>query len=386
MRHLDELGGPKANNHYAAGWAVAGDAPFTWVKQVASNFGGTRNGLVVHWPKGIKARNELRTQFHHVIDVAPTILEAAHIPQPVEVSGFKQHPIEGTSMRYSFDDAKAVDRRTTQYFEINSNRGIYHDGWFAGATRIVPWNTVVPDVPLAQDTWALYNVNDDFSEAHDVAASNPAKVKELQDLFMSEGAKYHVLPIDPRYAERFSAAIAGRPELMGGRTSMALYEGFSVPGPDAMIDTKSRSFTITARVNIPAGKPAGGVIIANGGLAGGWVLYVTNGRPAFDYNFLAQEHYVVTASTALAAGEHVVKYVFDYDGVSGKDVAKAGTSRLFIDDKSVGEGKIPRTMRSATLESMDVGVDLSTPVSETYAEGDGSRFTGRIVKVTIETR
>jgi arylsulfatase A-like enzyme len=385
LKLMDELGGPKGNNHYAAGWAVTTDAPYAWVKQVASNYGGTRNGLVVSWPKGIKARGELRRQFSHVIDVAPTVLEAAGLPQPAEVNGFKQRPIEGTSMLYSFNDANAKERHTTQYFEINSNRGIYHDGWFAGTTRVIPWNPASPKTPLEQDTWELYNETADFSLSKNLASSNPGKLKELQDLFMSEGAKYHVLPIDSRYVERFNAEIAGRPELMGGRTSMTLYEGMSLPGPDSFISTKNKSFTIVSEIEVPAGKAADGVIIANGGLTGGWVLFVKDGKPKFDWNYIGQEHFVVTSSKTLTPGRQVVKYEFNYEG--GKELGKGGTSRLYIGDELVGEVKVPKTPPfSYSIDGMDVGRDVASAVSEEYPEGDGNRFKGKIDKITLTVR
>jgi arylsulfatase A-like enzyme len=385
MKMIDELGGPKANNHYAAGWAVATDAPYKWVKQVASDYGGTRNGLVVSWPKGIKARGELRRQFAHVIDVAPSVLDVAGLPEPKQVNGFKQHPIEGVSMRYSFDDANAKERHTTQYFEINSNRGIYHDGWFAGTTRLIPWIPSAPTRPLEQDTWELYNEAADFSLANDLAASNPAKLKELQDLFMKEGAKYHVLPIDPRYVERFNAEIAGRPELLAGRTSMTLYEGMSLPGPDALISTKNKSFTIVSDIEAPTGKSADGVLLANGGLTGGWVLFVKSGKPTFDWNYIAQEHFPVRSSKELRPGKHVVKYEFLYEG--GKKIGKGGVSRLYIDDELVGEAKVPKTPAYAySIDGMDVGRDIASRVSEEYPEGDRNRFNGRIVKVVLATK
>jgi arylsulfatase A-like enzyme len=385
LKKLDELGGPTANNHYAAGWAVATDTPYKWVKQVASDYGGTRNGLVVSWPKGIKARGELRRQFAHVIDLAPTVLDVASLPQPKEVNGFTQRPIEGVSMRYSFDDANAKEQHTTQYFEINSNRGVYHDGWFAGATRLIPWVPKTPTTPLEQDTWELYDETVDFSLANDLAASNPGKLKEMQDAFMTEGAKYHVLPIDPRYVERFNAEIAGRPELLAGRTSMTLYESMSLPGPDALISTKNKSFTIVSNIEVPDGRPAEGVLLANGGLTGGWVLYVKSGKPAFEWNYVGQENYAVNSSAALTPGKHVVKYDFAYEG--GKEFGKGGTSRLYIDDALVGEAKVPKTPAFAySIDGMDVGRDIASRVSEAYPEGDSNRFNGRIAKVFIETK
>lgn len=385
LKQIDELGGPKGNNHYAAGWAVAGDAPFTWVKQVAANFGGTRNGLVVHWPKGIKARGEIRTQFHDVIDVAPTILEKVGLPQPTEVNGFKQHPIEGVSMSYSFDDAKAADRHTTQYFEINANRGIYHDGWFAGTVHLIPWITKTSPVPLAEDKWELYDVNADFSLSNDLAASNPAKLKEMQDVFMAEAAKYHVLPIDGRYVERFNPQIAGRPELIPAeRKLMELYEGMGLPGADAIFNTKNRSFQINADIEVPEGKPAQGVLLALGGGLGGWSLYVKDGKPEFDLNYLAQEHFTVRSAQALAPGRRTVKYVFDYDG---DGVGKGGTSTLFVDGTQVATGKVTRTECCAVgIEGMEVGFDMASRVTDAYPQGSANRFTGKIVKMTIGTK
>jgi arylsulfatase A-like enzyme len=381
LKNMNKLGGPEANNHYAAGWAVAGDAPFTWVKQVASNFGGTRNGLVVHWPKGINAKGEARTQFHDVIDVTPTVLEASGLPQPKEVNGFKQHPIEGVSMMYSFNDAKVKDRHTTQYFELNSNRGIYHDGWFAGTIRLVPWIVKTSTTPLSEDKWELYNVNEDFSLSNDLSASNSDKLKELQDLFLSEGAKYHVLPIDGRYVERFNAAVAGRPEIMGERTSMTLYQDMSFPGPDALLNVKNKSFSVTASVEIPAGKTISGVILANGGLTGGYVLYVKNGKPVFEWNNAMVYRHTLVSSEALSAGKHIVKSVFRYNGGG---MGKGGTITLYIDDKKVGEGKVLSTPPYAySIDGMDCGWDHASPVSENYPKGEASRFNGKIAKVEI---
>lgn len=202
---------------------------------------------------------------------------------------------------------------------------------------------------------------------------------------MTEGAKYHVLPIDPRYVERFNAEIAGRPDLMGGTTSMTLYEGMSLPGPDALINTKNKSFTIVSDIEPPAGKSAEGVLLANGGLTGGWVLYTRAGKPVFDWNYIGQEHFPVTSSKALTSGKHVVKYEFSYDG--GKEFGKGGTSRLYIDDALVGEAKVPRTPPFAySIDGMDVGRDVASSVSDQYPEGDRNRFNGRIVKVVIATK
>ena len=260
LQHYDELGGPSTFPHMAAGWAVAGDTPFKWTKQVASNYGGTRNGLVVHWPKGITAKNEVRSQWHHVIDVAPTVLEAASLPEPKSVNGTVQAPIEGVSMLYSFNNAKATDRHKTQYFEIFGNRAIYHDGWFAGTIHRAAWE-YKPRRPLQEDIWELYDTRSDFSLANNLAAQNSAKLKELQDIFLKEAVKYHVLPIDDRTIERVNAATAGRPDLMAGRISLTVFEGMKGISENAFINIKNRSHTLTAEVEIPSGG-ANGVLLA----------------------------------------------------------------------------------------------------------------------------
>src|SRR4029077_7856108 len=284
LKHYDELGGPNSYPHYAAGWAVAGDTPFTWTKQVAGSYGGRRNGMVVHWPKGIKAKNEVRSQWHHVIDIAPTILEAAGLPEPKVVNSTPQTPIEGVSMVYTFADARAKDRHRTQYFEIFGNRGIYHDGWLAHTVHRAPWEAA-PRKPLLDDKWELYNVAVDFSSANDLAAKNPEKLKELQELFLKEAVRNHVLPIDDRVLERLHAALVGRPDLMAGRTSLTVFEGMTGMSENVFINTKNRSHSITADVQIPAGG-ANGVILAQAGRFGGWSLYFQEGKPTYTYNFL----------------------------------------------------------------------------------------------------
>ena len=275
LERIDLLGGPMAYSHYAAGWAVAGDAPFTWTKQIASSYGGTRNPLVVHWPNGIKAKNEVRSQWHHVVDVAQTILEAAGLPEPKSVNGTEQIPMQGVSMVYSFDAPHAPDRHMTQYFEIVGNRAIYHDGWLAGTIHKAPWE-LQPRTSLANDKWELYDTRADFSLVNDLAATNPAKLKEMQDLFTIVAIENHVLPIDDRSIERLNAAAAGRPDLMGGRTSLTVYPGMSGMMENAFINVKNRSFSITAELQIPAAA-ASGVILAQGGRFGGWSLWLKDG-------------------------------------------------------------------------------------------------------------
>ena len=245
LKHYDEWGGPSTYPHMAAGWAVAGDTPFMWTKQMPSNYGGTRNGMIVSWPKGIKATHQVRSQWHHVIDVAPTVLEAASLPEPTSVNGTVQSPIEGVSMLYSFDQPAAKSTHTTQYFEIFGNRAIYHEGWFAGTVHRAPWEKA-PRQKLQEDKWELYDTTADFSLANDLAAANPAKLKELQDIFMRDASKYRVLPIDDRLLERLVAKTAGRPDLMGDRTSLTLSEGMGGMSENVFLNLKNRSCSITA--------------------------------------------------------------------------------------------------------------------------------------------
>jgi arylsulfatase len=382
LKHIDEWGGPSTFPHFAVGWAHATDTPFQWTKQVASHFGGTRNPLVIHWPAGIKtAHGEVRSQFHHVIDIAPTALEAAGIPQPTMVDGTKQYPMDGVSMVYTFDNASAPGTRTTQYFEMFGNRAIYHNGWVACTRHSIPWLMGVQLPAFDQDTWELYNVDEDFSQANNLAAQNPEKLKELQDVFTQEAIRNRVYPLDDRRAERFDPAIAGRPDIMGKRTSLTLYEGMTGMTENAFINTKGRSFSVTAEFLIPPGG-ASGVIIAQAGRFGGWSLYMKNGRVHALYNFGGLERTKVSSTQALSTGAHTVQYDFVYDG--GKP-GSGGTSRLTIDGKMVGEGRVPHTMPFLYGENTDVGADYETPVSDDYTSGN-SKFTGRIVKVTVEQK
>jgi arylsulfatase A-like enzyme len=382
LKRIDLLGGPMAYSHYAAGWAVAGDAPFTWTKQVASNFGGTRDGMVVYWPKGIKAKGELRSQFHHVIDIAPTILEAAGLPQPKTVDGIAQTPIQGVSMAYTFDDPLAESRHDTQYFEIAGNRAIYHDGWLAGTVHRAPWERQ-PRAMLENDKWELYNTADDFSLSTDLASSNPAKLKEMQDLFTQEAIKNHVLPIDDRSVERLNPALAGRPDLMAGRTSLTVYSGMTGMMESAFINIKNRSFTITADVEVPKTK-ANGVIICQGGRFGGWTLYLKNARPIFTYNWVGLNSYTIAGTKPVPAGNATIRFEFTTDG--GK-LGAGGTGTIFVNGSQVATGRIDNTngLLFSADEGADVGVDEGTPVTEDYA-GPNNRFTGKIERVTIDLK
>ncbi len=383
LKHYDELGGPNAYGHYAAGWAVAGDAPFSWTKQIASSYGGTRNGMLVHWPKSIKARGELRSQWHHVIDIAPTILAAAGLPEPKVVNGVPQSPIEGVSMLYTFDDAQAKDRRLTQYFEMFGNRAIYHDGWLAGTIHKAPWE-LKPRAALEHDTWELYDTRADFSLANDLAGKEPAKLKEMQDLFMKEAVKYNVLPIDDRSLERLNAALVGRPDLMAGRTSLTVYEGMTGMSENVFINTKNRSHTITAEVEIPKGG-ANGVILAQAGRFGGWSLYLKDGKPTYHYNFLGLQRFNIAAPTPVPAGKATIRYEFAYDGGG---LARGGLGSISVNGAKVAEGRIDLTQPNIFSgdEGADVGEDGETPVTEDYGIAAPYKFTGRIDKVTIDVK
>jgi arylsulfatase len=377
--HIEDWGGPSTFPHYAIGWAWATNAPFQWTKQIASHFGGTRNGMALQWPARVKAKGEIRSQFHHVIDVAPTALEAAGLPEPRMVNGVEQRMMDGVSMLYTVDDAKAPDRRKTQYFEMFGNRAIYHEGWVAAARHSIPW-VLLANPPLADDTWELYNVEEDFSQADDLAAQNPEKLKELQALFMQEAERNHVLPIDDRRAERFNAAIAGRPDLLGGRRTMTVYDGMTGIMENAFINVKGVRHSVTAEVVVPDTKAAG-VIIAQAGAFGGWALYMDDGRVVHDYNFFGLSHAKVASPSALPPGRHTIVYEFV------PDEAKPGTggrSILSVNGAVVAEGRIPKTQPFAFSadEGVDVGVDNETMVSDDYRAG-ATDFSGEIVKVTV---
>jgi len=384
LKLLDKWGGPETYPHMAAGWSVAFDAPFGWMKQVPSDFGGTRNGLVVSWPKRITAKNGIRTQFGHVIDVAPTILEAIGLPEPKSVDGVPQIPMQGISLLYTFDDAKAAERHTTQYFEIAGNRAIYHDGWYARTIHKAPWEQKPRRTLQDNSAWQLYNVTKDFSLAEDVASANAQKLAEMQALFLQEAGKAGALPLDDRFFERLDPVAVGRPDLMGKRTSLTLAEGMAGMMEGVFINVKNRSKTITAEVEVPAGG-GNGTVIAQGGRFGGWSLYVKNGVPAYDYNFLGLQRTSVTSARKLAAGKSELRVQFDYEGGGP---GKGGMATLFVNGEKVGGNRIPVTQAGlfSADETADVGIDLGTAVVEAIGAEAKSRFTGRIPKVTVEVR
>ncbi|HUL72820.1 MAG TPA: arylsulfatase [Vicinamibacterales bacterium] len=377
-RRIDELGTDKTYNHYPIGWAHAMDTPFQWTKQVASHFGGTRNGLVISWPARIKDRGGIRTQFHHVIDVAPTILEAAGVQAPSVLNGVPQKPIEGVSMVYTFDSPTAPSAHRTQYFEMAGNRAIYSDGWVAATTPpIAPWVSTAEAIDIDAYKWELYHVSEDFSEAVNLADKNPAKLRELQDLFWSEAAKYNVLPIDNSRMERMDVSI--RPSLTRGRSVFTFYPGQTRIPEGSAPDMKNKSWKVGADVDIPAGG-ADGVIATQGGRFAGWGLYLLGGKPVFHYNLAGVQRFTIAARDKIAPGRHTVLVEFKYDGGG---IAKGGAVTIRVDDKPVAQGRIERTLpfRMTVDETLDIGEDTGTPVSEDYKVP--FKFTGTLNRVLV---
>jgi arylsulfatase A-like enzyme len=376
---IDAFGTPDAYNHYAVGWAHAMDTPYQWTKQVASHWGGTRNGTIVHWANGIQAKGEVRTQFHHVIDVAPTVLEAAGLPEPKRVHGVEQRPIEGVSMRYAFDDAGAAERRERQYFEMFCNRGIYDHGWTAVTRHSTPW-VMEPLPPFAEDTWELYDTNSDWSQAHDLAAEQPEKLEELKALFLEEARKYNVLPLDDRRVERFNPDLAGRPVLIRGNSQL-LFAGMGRLSENSVINVKNKSHSVTAELEIPEGG-AEGVIVAQGGAYAGWSVYLKDGSPKYCHNLFGLRQFHVGGDTAIPAGTHQLRMEFSYDGGG---LGKGGTVALYVDGEKTGAGRVEATvpMAYSADETCDVGSDTASAVSDDYTS-DESRFTGTINWVQID--
>jgi arylsulfatase len=375
---IDKLGGPESYNHFAVGWAHAMNTPYQWTKQVASHFGGTRNGTIVHWPKGMKAKGEIRNQFSHVIDVAPTILEAAGLPEPVSVDGIQQDPIEGTSMLYSFDDAQAAERHETQYFEVMGNRAIYHKGWTAVTKHYTPW-IMAPRPALDDDIWELYDTTQDWSQSKDLSKENPKKLMELQRLWIIEATRYKVLPIDDRMFEKINPDTAGRPVLIKGNTQM-LVGGMGRLSENCVLNIKNKSHSVTANIVVPE-KGAEGVIISQGANIGGWSLYAKDGKLKYCYNWSGMKHFIVGSEQAIPAGEHQVRMEFKY---AGGGLGKGGKTTLYIDGKEAGKGDIGATLAMifSADDGCDVGEDSGAPVSPEYKPGD-NRFNGEIKAIQI---
>lgn len=375
---IDDFGGPEAYNHYAVGWAWAMDTPYQWTKQIASHWGGTRNGTIVHWPKGFKSKGEIRTQFHHVIDVAKTIMEVTGIPEPKFVNGIQQAPLEGYSMVYSFDDAKAPETHDLQYFEMFCNRGIYHKGWTAVTRHSTPW-IMEPSPPFSEDVWELYGP-DDWTQSKNIAKENPEKLRELQNLWLIEAAKYNVIPLDDRRVERFDPDAAGRPQLIKGKTQL-LFGGMGRLSENSVISVKNKTHSVTAEIIIPD-SGANGVIIAQGGSVGGWSLYTLKGKLKYCYNFFGIEKYIIESESNLPSGKHQVRMEFKYDGGGA---AKGGNVLLYLDGKRIGEGRVEKTQPLAFSadETCDVGEEAGSPVSPDYGP-KGNKFSGEVNWVQID--
>ncbi|KAA0079546.1 arylsulfatase [Mycolicibacterium sp. P9-64] len=381
MSKIDEFGGEGSYGHYAVGWAWAMDSPYQWTKQVASHWGGTRNGTIVHWPKGIADKGGHRNQFSHVIDLAPTVLEAAGIPAPTMVNGVMQSPYEGTSMLYSFNDADAPERHQTQYFEMFCNRGIYHKGWSAVTKHRTPWamgGAVMP--AFDDDVWELYDGNSDWTQANDLSKANPEKLHELQRLWLIEAVKYNVLPLDDRQIERINPTTAGRPSLIKGNSQL-LFGNMGRLSENSVVDIKNKSFAVTSEVDVPA-EGAEGVIIAQGGRFGGWSLYAKDGRAKFHYNVLGIKSFDVEATEPVPSGTTQVRMEFEYDGGG---MGKGGNVKLYYDGKEVGSGRVDQTQGFvfSADETTDVGRETGTTVSPDYT-AHTSRFTGKIDWVRID--
>src|SRR5580698_6585835 len=378
LEHIDELGGPMHENHFSVGWAWAIDSPYQWTKQVASHFGGTRTGLIVNWPAKFQAHGEVRSQFHHVVDIAPTIYEAAGIDMPESVDGVKQIPLAGVSMEYTFADANAEGRHHTQYFEIMGNRGVYQDGWIAVARHGLPWVLLGKKGDFKNDKWELYNLDKDFSEADDLAATNPEKLKALQAAFEVEAKKNNVFPLDDRFAER--AVVADRPTVSPGRSSFTFYSGTVRIPEGSAPNLKAKSHRITAEIEIPS-EGAQGVIVAEGGNSAGFTFFVKEGYLFYENNFFDKERDIIKSSQPLPKGKITVGFEYAHEST---EYGGGGSAKLFTDDKLIGEGKFAHFLSgaSAATETFDIGKDLGSVVSKQY-QGPFA-FTGIINQVRID--
>jgi arylsulfatase len=380
IKAIEELGGPKHFNHFPSAWAHAMNTPFQWTKQVGSHFGGTRNPMIISWPKRIKDKGGLRPQFIHTIDIVPTLYEVCGITAPTDLNGTKQKPIEGISFAFTFEDAKAASRRKTQYFELGCNRGLYHEGWMLSSIAFVPWDPNRGEFDPDQATWELYNIDEDFSQAHDLAEKHPERLRQMQDMWWVEAAKYNVLPLDWRAVIRMNAEAMGRPSLIGHRTSMTYYPG-TIGLPDAASPPMcNKSWTITADVEIPDGN-ANGMIVTHGGLEGGYGLYLRDGKPTFVYNFLSIERTTFASKQALPAGKAEIVVDFKYDGGG---MGKGGKLTLSANGRTLAEGRLEKTIpiQFSLGEGVDIGMDVGSPIDFTYRLPFA--FTGKIEKVLIK--
>lgn len=383
VERFDELGTPTSYAHYPAAWALALDTPYQWAKQVASHYGGTRNGLIAHWPATITETGGTRHQWHHCVDITPTILEAAGIPAPHSVDGVPQTPLEGVAMNYTFNDPQAPDRHTTQYFEIFGNRGIYDHGWTAVTAHRAPWLMATPGLELPrldQDRWELYDTRTDWSQARDLAADYPDTLEKLKQKFLVEAAKYQVLPLDDRTVDRHATAESRPPHPLQGRSSITLYPHMNGLVEKAAPSFFNRSYSLTARIDIDG--PCEGMLISIGGRFGGFALYVLDSHPVFCYNFSGGGRTHVRAPDALAAGSHQITLEFDYDG----GIGNGGHIILSVDGAAVARGRVEHTTRAmfSMNEQLDIGVNRGSPVSEEFADRGRFLFTGQLHHVQVD--
>lgn len=384
----DELGGPKHYNHFPVPWTWAMNTPMQWTKRYASHFGGIRNGMVMSWPKKIKDVGSQREQFHHVIDIMPTILEAASVTAPDSINGVKQARIDGISMAYTWNEAKAVGRRTTQYFEMFGNRGIYHNGWMASTTPLVfAWEPEPKGITPESFQWELYHLDTDFTQAKNLAKEKPEKLKELQELWWSEAGRNNVLPMN--FSPQATVeAIFERPSLTRGRNRFEYRQG-TVRIPEGTAPSlKNRSYSITAQIEVPA-NGVEGVIVTQGGRFAGWGLVILDGKPVWEYKRTQQQKDGIRIEGAdkLTPGKHIVSVEFEYAG-KDKEVGKGGTYRLTIDGKQVAQGKIEATVPFiySVDETLDVGEDRGTPILDEYESRMPFKFTGKIERVVIDLK
>jgi arylsulfatase len=383
LAYVDEWGGPNTYAHMSVGWAIAFDSPFAFTKQVAGDFGGTRNGTVIHWPAGIKAKGEVRSQFTHVIDVVPTILEVTGIPEPTVVDGVPQIPIQGTSMVYSFGNGSAPERHTTQYFEVVGNRGLYQDGWLARTTIKLPWEMKKMNSVAANDGWELYNTLEDFSLNNDLADQHPQRLEAMKSTFMDEAIANQVLPLDDRLLERLLPSVAGRPTMMGDRTQLDLYPGAFDLVEDSILSIKNVSSSVVAHVSLEEDTKVDGVIIAQGSRFGGWSLFVEDGYPTYTYNNLG-DLATFRSSEPLSTGNSEIRFEIDYDGGGA---GKGAVTTLLVNGSVVSSGRLEATTpaRFSIDEGTDVGMDRGSPVIKRQLNDRRfSAFNGTINKVTLE--
>jgi arylsulfatase len=378
---MDRWGMPGTSPHYAVGWAHAGDTPFQWTKQVASHFGGTRNSMIVSWPSKITDHGAVRSQFHHVIDVMPTLMEVVGIREPISVNGYNQKPIEGVSLAYTFDaaNAGAESRRDRQYFEMMGNRAMYHDGWIACCRHgRLPWETA-GTYSFEDDRWELYNIADDFSEAVDLADREPERLRDLQDMFYADAARYNVLPIDDRFAERLDVTL--RPSFFYGRKRVTFFPGMTCLPEGSAPKMVGVPMRVTVPVEIPDGG-AEGVLAALGGDAAGFALFLWEGKIRYHYNYFGIERYDAIADAPLAPGRHTIVLDFEPDAATPGCPA---TAKLLVDDEQVAATRVARQVpQRCGTECFDVGQDSRSPVCDDYADRGLFPFTGTIESVTFD--